>query len=126
MSEPNQYDPTKVMALAQQLVGLLGPLPSETRRRDLDANCMILADEQISQYKAQTPAEDSTHTNLADFFSRDEGLNPSDLAQLCAAFHFSHYCMIPFSVENLRSIARDAGVVLPDRLDMTLGRAKER
>jgi hypothetical protein len=42
---------------------------------------------------------------------------------LCAAYHYSIYGIAPFSLDELRNIAKEAGVVLPNRVDMTLRQA---
>lgn len=68
-------------------------------------------------------AGDDQQTDLAAFFNRDEDMKPADYAQLCAAYHYSTYGASAFSIIELKAIATDAGVVLPDRVDMTLRNA---
>jgi hypothetical protein len=129
MSDTIQANPTRASELAQQIVGLLVNEDSHTRRRAMQAAMMLLgevvlpANDQSSEGSDIHGRNGSECSDLATFFSREENLKPSDYAQLCAAYHFSVYGVVPFSVDELRGIASDAGVVLPDRLDMTLAQA---
>jgi hypothetical protein len=63
--------------------------------------------------------EFSAPGDLAAFFNREGEMKPADFAYLCAAYHFSEYGTGPFSVVEIRAIAAEAGVIVPDRLDMT-------
>ncbi len=127
MGDVIEIDPTKVGKIAQQVVSLLASENSETRRRAINAAMTLLGEQLSSPRNAKSleasESDEAEEVQVAEFFNRDEILKPSDYAQLCAAFHFSLYGMAPFALEELRSIARDAGVVLPDRLDKTLTHA---
>jgi len=128
MTDQKQPDPTRAETIAQQIVTILINEDSETRKRAIQAAMMLLGDEtavhQTSQSQsARSGSHGADHTDLAAFFNRDEKLKPSDYAYLCAAYHFSVYGPAPFSLDELRLIATEAGVVLPDRLDMTLKQA---
>src|SRR5690242_10095951 len=119
-----QTNPTIAGDLAQQIVAILADHDSETRRRALQAAAMLLGETMSSQFSSGSATQADNHgdcqMDLATFFNRDEVLKPSDYAQLCAAYHFSLYGSVAFSMDELRAIANEAGVVLPDRLDMTL------
>jgi len=117
-----QADPTKAANLAQEIVKILIKEESETRQRAIQAALLLLGEVPSKSVQAMDNT-DSSGSDLATFFTRDEKLKPSDYAQLCAAFHFSKYGSTSFSLEELRTIASEAGVVLPDRLDMTLTNA---
>lgn len=128
MTEQNQPDPTAVGKLAQQIVTILINESSASRQRAIQAAMMLLGETELISPNVRPNSTRSTqdtvnHANLASFFERGDDLKPSDYAHLCAAYHFSQYGATPFSVEELRAIAMDAGVVLPDRLDMTLRNA---
>jgi len=127
MTDTIQANPAKAGELAQQIVALLIGQDSETRRRAIQAAMMLLG-ETTPLIKDQKPKGSNSEngdddSDLGAFFNRDENLKPSDHAQLCAAYHFSIYGAVPFSVDELRAVASEAGVVLPDRLDMTLTQA---
>jgi hypothetical protein len=118
MTEQKQSDPAKAGEIAQQIVKILVNEDSETRRRAIQAAMMLLGE---ASSELEFPgAGGNDPADLAAFFNRDEKLKPSDYACLCAAYHFSMYGTAAFSLDDLRTIALDAGVVLPDRLDMTL------
>jgi len=131
MSELNQVTPAKAGELAQQIVVLLQSECSDTRRRAVQAAMMLLGETKhpdcSSELRNPHPdslPDDGDGTTFDSFFNRDKDLKPSDHAQLCAAYHFSVHGPIAFSLDDLRTIANDAGVILPDRLDMTLNAAK--
>jgi hypothetical protein len=129
MTESVQANPAKAGELAQQIVVLLQNESSDTRHRAVQAAMMLLGEEAPSGRSLEgpipgvdSPGGDDT-SDLGVFFTRDENLKPSDKAQLCAAYHFSTYGTAAFSLVELRTIASDSGIVLPDRLDMTLNQA---
>jgi len=125
--DKNEPNPTKAAEIAQQLVRILIGEDSETRKRSIHAAMTLLGEGDAQGAKLETLHSNGTDadgsTDLATFFSRQENLKPSDNAQLCAAYHFALHGPISFSLDELRTIASDAGVVLPDRLDMTLSQA---
>lgn len=124
MTEQKQPDPTKVGTIAQQIVRILTTEDSETRRRAIQAAMMLLGEAPSADANSQSQLGGSdSGDDLAAFFNRDEKLKPSDYAYLCAAYHFSAYGPVAFSLDELRTIAKEAGVILPDRLDMTLKQA---
>ena len=127
MTDTKPLDPTKAGELAQSIVKVLSNADSETRRRAIEAALMLLGERPIGSAAKTTGTDGQRKSDqrlgLGDFFNRDEKLRPAENAQLCAAYHYSIYGLAPFSLDDIRGIARDAGVVLPDRLDMTLQQA---
>jgi hypothetical protein len=128
MTEEINPDPKKIGVLAQKVVSILVDEDSVSRQRAIQAAMMLLGESGVlavdHALNAANGAQDShDHEALASFFNRESDLKPSDHAFLCAAYHFSIYGTAAFSLNELREIANDAGVVLPDRLDMTLRNA---
>jgi hypothetical protein len=128
MADQNNPDPTEVGELAQQIVATLINVGSVSRQRAIQAAMLLLGETKPPDLNEQiNPAESNPdphdHTGLASFFSRQGDLKPSDYAQLCAAYHYSLYGTAAFSLDELRAIATEAGVVIPDRVDMTLNQA---
>jgi len=58
------------------------------------------------------------------FFAELKNGKPSDNALATAAYHYSQYGSTEFSVEEMRELADDVGVTVPERLDMTYVQAK--
>lgn len=131
MSDQNKADPARAAKLAQQIVEILINEDSDTWRRAVQAAVALLGGGISSHVDGPRNGKDAgagnqNQTDLATFFNRDDDFKPADYAQLCAAFHFSQYGTTPFSLADLRTIASDAGVVLPDRLDMTLNQTAKK
>jgi hypothetical protein len=127
-SKANHQDPATAAAIAQQIVGILINENPDVRQRAIRAALIALGDkfpvsESISRTAEPSAIRTTFATDLGDFFSRQEDLKPSDYAQLCAAYHFALHGPISFSLDELRAVASEAGVILPDRLDMTLNKA---
>ena len=126
MAADNKPDPAKSAALAQQIVKILAKEPPENRQRAVAAAMTLLGDA-IPTPSGGRPSGDGAvghdDHDLGAFCTRDEKLKPSDHAFLCAAYHYSQHGAAAFSLDELRQIAADAGVVIPDRLDMTLKNA---
>jgi hypothetical protein len=120
MPEP-RAEPTKAAHLAQQIVEILAQHDLETQERAMKAVALLLGHSTGALAKSEsihsTSADD--HSTLGEFFDRGEKLKPADYAQLCAAFHYSQHGPVGFSLEDIRLIGSEAGVVLPDRLDKT-------
>jgi hypothetical protein len=130
MATEQAPDPNKAGKLAQQIVGLLASEDSTTRNRAIQAAMLLLGETAPSQVNRESEMPFDTgggdQTNLASFFNREGDMKPSDYAYLCAARHFSEFGTTPFSLAEIQEIAAEAGVVVPDRLDMTFkGAAKK-
>jgi hypothetical protein len=128
MTDTTLVDPTNAGELAQKIVDLLNNENSGTRRRAIQAAMTLLGeaappDAALNDGGRQPIAKSEDVVDLGQFFNRGEKLKPSDNAQLCAAYHYSIYGPVAFTLDELRAIGANAGVVLPDRLDMTLSQA---
>lgn len=130
MSAENQVNPAKIAKLTQDIVKILSDEDSASRRRAIQAAMTVLGEAPI------VPAHKSPHVDEIDeiaeqgdigtFFKRDGKLKPSDTAFLCAAFHYSEFGPVSFTVDEIRKIAADAGEIIPDRVDVTFkGAAKK-
>lgn len=124
-------DPAKAGKLAQQIVGILVNEDSTTRQCAIQAAMMLLGETVIQQSSGQVSLrnrdiDDDSNEDLAAFFNREEDMKPADHVQLCAAYYYSMYGASAFSITELKTIAADAGVVLSDRVDMTLRQAKHK
>jgi hypothetical protein len=128
MTDTKLLNPAKAGELAQRIVKVLADADSETRRRAIEAALTLLGEKSVASplvSASHGAGRDGTNTQitLGDFFNRREKLRPAEHAQLCAAYHYSIYGLASFSLDDIRTIGKDAGVVLPDRLDMTLQQA---
>lgn len=134
MTTNNTGDPTKAGTLAQNIVAILINEDSVTRQRAIHAALMLLGETSPQRHNDQStfspsgagPVDQDHNSDLAAFFKRDDDMKPADHAQLCAAYHYSQYGAVPFSMAELKAIATDAAVVLPDRADMTLRNAQHK
>lgn len=121
----DQIDVGKTSEIAQQIVNLLIKENDEVRRRAVHAALTLLGvvpPHGGSGFEANARG-DGDLAPMASFFEREGNLKPADYAQLSAAYHFSLFGFASFSFDDLRQIAGEAGVVIPDRLDMTIGQA---
>lgn len=118
-----EADPAKAAQVAQQIVKLLAGHNLETRHRAISAAMALLGHPAAggtgSYQQEEPPTTAAGDTTFAEFFNRGENLKPADYAQLCAAFHYSLHGPVTFSLDDIRTIGAEAGVVLPDRLDKT-------
>lgn len=126
MAERIKTDATKAGGVAQRIVDVLANQDSETRHRAIRAAMMLLGEDSVSDPAGNLhsdSADNASSNDLGQFFNRGEKFKPSDHAQLCAAYHYLQFGPAVFSLDEIRAIAAEAGVVLPDRLDMTLNSA---
>lgn len=66
------------------------------------------------------------HSDGGDLFLQFNHEKPSDNVRLIAASLYQEYGSEPFSVEEIKAVAADAGVTVPGRVDMTLNSAVEK
>jgi hypothetical protein len=59
------------------------------------------------------------------FFTTHDGGKPADNAYLVAAYLYSQHGASPFSIDDVRAVATQAGLTLPERVDVTLGGGKK-
>ncbi len=123
----DQIDVSKTTEIAQKIVALLSGQGEEVRRRAISAAMMLLGTTPTndSVFVANASSNGGDAIEMTSFFEREGNFKPADFAQLCAAYHFSMFGFAPFTFDDLREIAGEAGIVIPDRLDMTIGQAKK-
>lgn len=130
MTSNTNVDPTKAGTLAQQIVAILMDEDSVTRHRAIRAAMMLLGEAAPQHADGQADSSSASggdgHVDLGAFFNRDGDMKPADYAHLCAAYHYSLYGPVAFSLVELKAIATDAGVIIPDRVDMTLRNATQK
>jgi hypothetical protein len=130
MTTNNSTDPAKAAKAAQKIVDILINEDVVIRQRAIQAAMLLLGEAMPRSPNVQSHSLDDEHNenqaDLASFFNRGDELKPADYAHLCAAYHFSQFGSVPFSIAEIREIATDAGEVIPDRLDMTFGSATKK
>jgi hypothetical protein len=111
-----------VLSVAQNLLNVLADVDQETGERAARTAFMAKGWFTRTLTELEIPTEQTVDSSAAatQFFDREKGLKPAENAVFCAAFHYSQYGTQTFSVDDLREIASEAGLVLPDRVDMTL------
>jgi hypothetical protein len=119
-------DPANAGKLAQEIVAVLAKADSATRHRAVQAAMMLLGDSFPSLPNSQSETTRDESADRGTFFNRGDDLKPADNAYLCAAYHFSNFGAVSFSIAEIRSIAADAGLIIPDRLDMTFSSAAKK
>lgn len=60
-----------------------------------------------------------------EFFTKLKHDKPSDNILSIAAYHYSKYGVTPISSDEIKNIASDVGVIIPNRPDMTIKRAQK-
>jgi hypothetical protein len=123
-TQQKEPDPRKIADLTQQVVKILAGEESESRHRIVQAALTLLGESPLAASKpvervGARDGEIADHGDFAGFFNRGENLKPSDNAFLCAAYHYSQYGPVQFSVKELKAIASEAGLVVPNRVDVT-------
>lgn len=58
------------------------------------------------------------------FFSRFDTDKPADNALLLAGYYYSQYGANPFGAEEIKTLAREVGLIVPERIDMTFRNAR--
>jgi hypothetical protein len=59
------------------------------------------------------------------FFAKGEITKPADAVYAIAGYLFSQYGSAPFTIDDVRELAQQVGLTLPDRPDNTLRNAKK-
>lgn len=124
MSQSSNSGMSQAVVLAQRIVEAIMDADKDVQRRALRAAFAIVADENepVTEGDAKLPdhANDKGKGTLMSLLERGENRKPAENVYLCVAQHYSTYGNTPFSIQDLKEIATEAGLVLPDRLDMTL------
>lgn len=118
----DKVDVLKAAELAQKVVAIFTDIDGETRSRAISAALALMGESNLPIPNAGD-SDSEVETDLASFFERNDCHKPADFVHLCAAYHYRNNGNANFSVSNLRAIADEAGVVVPDRVDMTLSQA---
>lgn len=63
-------------------------------------------------------------TDAESFFSQFSHDQPADNAKLIAGYIYSQFGSEPFTVEEIRQLAKQIGLTIPDRVDATLNSAQ--
>ena len=110
------------VARLNEVAKVLQALPAEVR---LDAFALLKAYVTGSKLPdAKTFKEADSHSDDpgegSEIFTQHEHDQPADNVKLIAAFYYSQYGDEPFTVEEIRDKARDVGITVPSRIDMTL------
>jgi hypothetical protein len=58
--------------------------------------------------------------NREAFFSKFETDKPADNAHLLAGYLYSQYGSAQFSIDEIKALATEVGLIVPDRVDMTI------
>jgi len=58
------------------------------------------------------------------FFSRFDTEKPAENALLIAAYYYSEHGSQPFGADELKRLAREVGLIVPERIDMTYRNAR--
>src|SRR5260370_7408537 len=130
MRDEKQVNPAKIAKLTQEVVKILSDEDSATRRRTIQAALTVLGEMPIASeerpFQPNRDPDDVEHPGSSEFVKRDGKLKPSDTAFLCAAYHYSEYGPIAFTTEEIRTIAAEAGEVIPSRIDKTFKAAAKK
>lgn len=70
------------------------------------------------------PAGDNSRLDSDAFFLKFNHDKPSDNALLVVAWHYNQFGLAPFSGDEIRKLADDVGITVPERVDMTIANAK--
>lgn len=90
--------------------------------RDYITGTLSGADEDTQNEERETLGGDEKE----EFFSRFSCEKPSDNALLIAGYHYSRYGVVPFSTTDVKTIADEVGITIPDRVDMTFKNAQRK
>jgi hypothetical protein len=63
--------------------------------------------------------------DLKAFVGKLESDEPADNAKALAAFHYMRYGKAGFGTDDIEELAKESGLTVPDRIDMTLKNTKE-
>lgn len=101
-------------------------LPSEIRGGAFELLKGYVSQQATAPSRKERSVEDEVDSgSIAELLSKFDHDKPSDNVRLITAFLFQEYGSEPFSGEEVRAIATDSGITVPDRVDMTLAAAKE-
>ena len=76
------------------------------------------------QNKPIATLDDGGGEDREEFFSKFTHDKPAENALLISAYHFSQYGSSSFTTDEIKSIAKEVGVTIPERTDMTFAQAQ--
>jgi hypothetical protein len=102
--------------------------------KELDASIRLAAFNLLEDYVTTgDPGRGKENANITDisngkgreaFFSKFDTEKPADNAVLLAAHLYSYYGSVPFSMDEIKALAAEVGLIVPDRTDMTIRNAQ--
>jgi hypothetical protein len=123
----NQDELKQRVERLQEISQVIDKLPAEIRIEAFQLLKDYVTQSPSSRANGGTPqAEDDAEGNDGtEFFAKFDHNKPSDNVRLITAFLFQKYGAAPFSGEEVKSIATNVGITVPDRVDMTIAAATE-
>jgi hypothetical protein len=79
---------------------------------------------QPKRTKAQSSPKGTAVVTMEELFASSDHKKPADNVKLIAAYHYRQFGTEPFSLEDIRKIASDVGITIPERINMTLESAQ--
>lgn len=117
---------TDLGQLTSEMYSKLSKLKSEEASNVVDAVLTLLGTHPKNNKHQSTETMVKSEATFDDFFEREGAFKESDNALLCAAYHFHLYGNASFSVQEMKCLATKAGIILPNRTNMTLTAAKRK
>jgi len=113
----------------QEVNGIVEKLDQSIRSQVFD-----LLKPYITAHAVSEPGDEASEDSESDagdsgaaaeaFFSKFNHDKPSDNALSVAAYLYSRFGVSVFTIEEIRELANDVGLTIPDRVDMTFTAAK--
>ena len=76
------------------------------------------------QNKSPATSDDDGSEDRERFFSQFPHDKPADNALLIGAYHYTLYGSSPFTTDEIKSMATEVGVTIPERTDITFAQAQ--
>ncbi|MBV9464369.1 MAG: hypothetical protein JO317_09090 [Verrucomicrobiae bacterium] len=109
------------IAVLKQINSIVKELEPEIRAPAFEMLKGLLNTRSVGAGDAET--DEGEDESIEDFFSRFDQEKPSDNALLITAWFFSQYGCEGFSLDEIRLTARQVGLTIPERIEMTLASA---
>ena len=124
MKEEEYEDRVKKLQDVNGVITKLDPAIREHAFKLLEAYITGRKSKQTGEEKDDSNVDNDD--GMEAFFSKFDHEKPSDNALSIAAYHYSQYGKEPVSYDEVRQIASDVGLTIPERVDMTYKSAKEK
>lgn len=115
-----------VPEVATKIYKLLEGMEPEQRLRAIKGALSMLG-EPIADLRSPIAGQGRDEVDTPDahsFFGNLEVSKPSDNVHAIAAYWYSQYGTEPFSLEDVKGLADEVGLTVPERSDMTLSSAQ--